>query len=250
MLPSDGQRAIFTEETMRNIMHLSAFILLCVICGQQAQAQPEPYLGGAERCAGLSVDVSAGSQDERRLVCSAARHALQRLGRCGIALRRALHVEILSEVRHPFSGPIFGLFDIVRERVLVTQEANISGLVENTPYANLPERAFYLSLIGHEVVHGIMHQNLKRKATTHAAYEYPAYALQIESLPSDVREAFLRSFDLAALKSNTMFNDSVLFFDPYYFAARAYHHFTSAPDACKYLAGLLADEADFIAPPM
>jgi hypothetical protein len=93
-----------------------------------------------------------------------------------------------------------------------------------------------------------MHQNLRRKATTHAAYEYPAYALQIEALPAHVRENFLSSFDEATLKSDTLFNDSILFFSPYYFAARAYHHFKSAPDKCAHLASVLTDTASFIAP--
>jgi hypothetical protein len=144
----------------------------------------------------------------------------------------------------------FRMFDIAHERVLITKESGIAALVEGTPYASLPLRDFYASLIVHEIVHGVMHQNLTRKATTHAAYEYPAYALQLESLPADVRETFLSSFD-QALKSDILFTDSVLFFDPFFFAARAYHHYKSAmPDACAHLTGLLSGEAGFIAPAM
>jgi len=157
----------------------------------------------------------------------------------------------MSEVRHPFSGPIFGLFDTKQDRVLVTQEANIPALVEGTPYAALPQRDFYRSLIVHEVIHGAMHQNLKRPAASHAAYEYPAYALQIESLAPNVREDFLRSFDQTALKAqSTLFNDPVLFFDPYFFAARAYHHFKASADGCAHLTALLEGEVAFIAPPL
>lgn len=257
---------------MRYVRHLGALSLLCLLSSQSVLAQSEPCgdqvcvgkgasapIGGApaatiadqtERCPGLQIEIKARSTDERRLACSAAADALRLLGRCSIAPRRPMRVEIMSEVRHPFSGPILGMFDIAQERVLVTEQANIADLVEDTPYAVLPRRVFYESLIVHEIVHGVMHQNLKRKATTHAAYEYPAYALQIESLPADVRETFLRSFDQAALKSDTLFNDSVLFFDPYFFAARAYHHFTNTPNACAHLSGLLSGEVAFIAAPM
>ena len=93
-----------------------------------------------------------------------------------------------------------------------------------------------------------MHQNLKRPAETHAAYEYPAYALQIESLDPKVRDEFLRSFDQAAIKSDALFGDSILFFNPYFFAARAYHHFKAATNACTYLSGLLDGGVGFIAP--
>jgi hypothetical protein len=213
------------------------------------QGTKRPRLAVPERCAEAPVEVTAASPDERRLACSAAGNAIQLLGRCGISLRRPLSVHILSEVRHPFSGAIFGLFDTKQERVLITQQANIASLVKDTPYAKLPEVEFYKSLIVHEVVHGVMHQNLKRPVTSHAAYEYPAYALQIESLAPNVREKFLQSFDQTAITGAAIiFNDSILFFDPYFFAARAYHHFKAAANGCAHLTALLEGEVAFIAP--
>jgi hypothetical protein len=129
--------------------------------------------------------------------------------------------------------------------VLVTREANIPALVNDTPYAKLPQRDFYRSLIVHEVIHGVMHQNLRRPATSHAAYEYPAYALQIESLPPAVREQFLQSFEYDAIRADALFNDTILMFDPFFFAARAYRHFT-AGDGCAHLNALLDGEVPFI----
>ena len=251
--------------------------ILCILSSQQGQAQPagcttdsicianqvevavrpdQTFMvtkpddpPGSERCPGISVDVTAPSPDERRLACSPASDAIQLLGRCGITPRQALHVQILSEVRHPFGGAIFGFFDTKREKILVTQEANIASLVKDTPYAGLPQRDFYKSLIVHEVVHGIMHQNLKRPASTHAAYEYPAYALQIESLTPQVRDTFLRSFDKHTVETASLFSDPILFFDPYYFAARAYQHFKASMNGCAHLTALLEGEVAFIAPP-
>jgi hypothetical protein len=156
---------------------------------------------------------------------------------------------MVREVRHPLGGLVFGLFDPKRERVLVTQEAEIQALVQDTPYAALPQRDFYRSLIVHEVVHGIMHQNLKRPAASHAAYEYPAYALQIESLAPDVRDTFLRSFSQGPIGDRSVFSDTMLFFDPYYFAARAYHHFKASANWCADFAAILQGEVAFIAPP-
>jgi hypothetical protein len=256
---------------MRHVGRLGALSLLCLlgsasafaqdkVCGDQVcggklasapieRAPAAASSGQTDRCPAVPIEVKASSADEHRLACLAGRDALQLLGRCGIAPKRVLRLEILSEVSRPFSGPIFGMFDIAHERVLLTREANIPRLIEDTPYAGLPPRDFYKSLVVHEIVHGVMHQNLTRKVTTHAAYEYPAYALQLESLPADVRDVFLRSFDQTALKSNTLFNDSVLFFDPYIFAARAYHHYANAPDACANITNLLKGEVVFIAPP-
>jgi hypothetical protein len=266
-----------SEEAMRRVLQRSTLPLLCFfgteqglaqapqcggdyVCIVEAQTVAQPVepsvtakdanLAAPERCFEASVDVTGDSLEERRLACSAASEAIRLLGRCGISLRRPLHVQIMTEVRHPFSGAIFGLFDTKQERVLVTREANIPALVKDTPYAALPQRDFYRSLIVHEVVHGVMHQNLKRHARSHAAYEYPAYALQVESLPPQVRNTFLRSFDQTAIADKSLFNDPVLFFDPYFFAARAYHHFKAAPNGCTHLTALLEGEVPFIAPQM
>jgi Family of unknown function (DUF6639) len=144
------------------------------------------------------------------------------------------------------SGAIFGLFDTKQDKVLVTQEANIPSLVNDTPYAKLPQRDFYRSLIVHEVIHGVMHQNMKRPAASHAAYEYPAYALQIESLAPNVREQFLQSFEQDAIRADAIFNDSILLLDPFFFAAQAYRHFKAAGDGCAHLNALLEGEVSFI----
>jgi hypothetical protein len=202
-------------------------------------------LAAQEPCAEAPVHVTAASPQERRVACSAAGEALRLLARCNIGPKRPLQVQIMAEVRHPFSGSIFGLFDIKQDKVLIAQEEKIPALVKDTPYAGLPQRDFYRSLIVHEVVHGVMHQNLRRPATSHAAYEYPAYALQIESLPASVRERFLQSFEQDAIRADTLFNDTILMFDPFFFAAQAYRHFT-AGDGCAHLDALLDGEVPFI----
>ena len=119
-------------------------------------------------------------------------------------------------------------------------------MAEGTPYTELPKRDLYRSLIVHEIVHGIMHQNLKRPAASQAAYEYPAYALQIASLPSDVRDKLLGQFRAeqgqASWFSTTPFSP----FDPYFFAVRAYEHFKSAANGCAQLHVLLDGQAAFV----
>lgn len=201
-----------------------------------------------QACAQALVHVTAASAGEHELACSAAEDALRLLGRCNITVRRPLQIHIVSKVRHPLGGEIFGLFDPKTEKVLVTQYANIPALVTGTPYAELPQSAFYKSLVVHEIVHGILHQNYQRKPSSRAAYEYPAYALQIASLPSSERDKFLlSSIDSRARGGNFLFSDSILLFDPFFFAARAYEHFSASTNACGHLQALLQGEVVFIA---
>ncbi len=183
---------------------------LCILGPQQLQAEGAPghpstakstlaapaaaSARAQERCPEVAVDVEGASSDQRRLACSAARRALGRLGQCDIVLQRPLRIQMLDEVRHPrHGGLIFGFFDTAREVVLVAKDDRIPDLVRDTPYGVLQPLEFYKSVIVHEVVHGVMHQNLRRRPTSNASYEYPAYAIQLESLPSDERQKLLRA---------------------------------------------------------
>ena len=121
-------------------------------------------------------------------------------------------------------------------------------LVAGTPFSALPLPEFYQSFIVHEIVHGILHQNYKTQPKSHAAFEYPAYALQIEFLPAPMRDKFLDAFDLTPMRASLVFSDTILFFDPYSFAARAYQHFKSTPDGCTHIRAILYGEAEFVAP--
>lgn len=231
---------------------LAAALLLGLAATATPSAAQEAFVTPAsppiQACTQALIEVMSASADERELACAAAEDALRLLGRCNVTARRPLQLHIVSEVRHPLGGIIFGLFDPKTEKILVTQYANIPTLVAGAPYAGLPQSAFYKSLVVHEIVHGILHQNYHRQPSSRAAYEYPAYALQIASLPEDERQKLLlASIDDRSRSGNFLFSDSILLFDPFFFAARAYEHFIASPNACAHLQALLQGEVAFIA---
>jgi hypothetical protein len=231
---------------------LAAALFVCAAAGPALAQQPSSldnqatHPGVQERCAEAGVDVKAASAEEWRLACEAAAQALRLLARCHIAPHSPLRIELSGEVRRPLGGVVFGLFDPKQEKVLITQYAKVASLAGGTPFSGLPRPDFYRSLIVHEVIHGVMHQNYKRPPASHAAHEYAAYALQIESLPPDVRKTFLETVDIGTDESEFAFNDAILAFDPFFFAARAYKHFRASADGCAQLHALIDGEVAFI----
>ena len=202
-----------------------------------------------ERCpsTGHSVVVSSAPPDDHALICAGARQALQRLEQCAIAPKQSITINVLSEVRHPLAGLIFGYYDLEKRHIALSRLESIPELMKDTPYEGVPYREFYQSLAVHEVVHSVMHQNLKRPARSQTAYEYPAYALQIASLPPDARARFLKSFDGGRIKTAEPFSDTILSFAPYFFAARAHDHFVTSPDGCARLRAVMTGDGDFVA---
>jgi len=206
---------------------------------------PTPSIAN-ESCpsTGVEIRVSAASVPERTLVCSGARQALDLLALCGIAPRDAIDVRIRAEVRHPLAGLIFGYYDLRERHIILTSLDGLPDLMHGTPYDGLPPTDFYKSLVVHEVVHSVMHQNLGSGVHTQASYEYPAYALQIASLPGAAREQFMKAFDSERLERPIPLNDTILSFAPYLFAARAYNHFITSADGCLLLREALKGEID------
>ena len=242
---------------MRLLARVAITCVYCLLSFEQSPAQhavhAEDNLGvdddppvATTRCVDVPVEVTARSADERGLVCSAASRALQMLGHCEIHLHRRLHVQVTNDVVHPVRGVVLGLFDSQLEKILVTREENIPYLIGGTPFGILGQRDLYKSLIVHEVVHGVMHQNFAQNPTGRAVNEYPAYALQLASLPAGKLKKYLDSVDKSG-GGEFLFNDLVLSLDSFFFAARAYRHFASSSDGCSQLRSILAGNATFIA---
>lgn len=206
-----------------------------------------PQVAWTSTCPAAPVKVAAASPEERELVCQAAAEAIRLLARCQISPQRLMHVEISDVVRNPFGSPIFGRFDAGQEIAFVTRYAQIASLTEQTPYSEISPADFYKSLVVHELVHGVMHQNYRRSPMSRAAWEYPAYAIQLASLPPNAREKFLHMINSRSSKGDLLFNDIILAFDPYFFAARAYEHFTGGSGGCSQVRALLEGEVQFIA---
>ena len=199
------------------------------------------------QCPDLLVNVAGGSDVERAAVCEAAGYAIARLEQCAIAQHRPINIELSDVVRGAFGGRIFGRLDMQHDVVLITRLASVEVLVQDTPYRLFALTEFHRSLTIHEVVHAVMNHNYRRQPASRAAWEYPAYAIQLESLPAETLESFLMAKATKAVWDGSLFNDIVLAFDPDYFAAMAYHHLSSSRGRCASLHEVLRGDPNFIA---
>jgi hypothetical protein len=194
-----------------------------------------------------TIVVIGGSEVDRALICEGAQQALQVLMRCAIAPKTTISIKVQNEVRHPLAGAIFGYYDLEAQYIALTNLSSTTSLMQGTPYEGISQAAFLQSLAVHEVVHSVMHQNLRHRVYNPAVYEFPAYALQIASLPVEARTLFLKAFDGERIKKAPPFSDTILSFAPYFFAARAYEHFVSFSDGCALLRQVMKGGIDVAA---
>lgn len=233
------------RRTPAKVRHLPCAALFFIALPHMiASAQPQSVQ--AESCPNLRVNVVGSAGTEHSSVCEAARYAITRLHQCMISQRRPITIELRDVVRDPFGTQIFGRLDPRDDVVFLTKTDRLQPLVQETPYRTFPPAEFHRSLVVHEVVHAVMSQNYRRSPDSRAAWEYPAYAIQLESVASEARAAFL-AVTSREPAGQLLFNDVILGADPYLFAAFAYHHLASSDGGCAGLHKLLDGQAHFIA---
>lgn len=230
---------------------LCSLLLAAVAVGSSPSRQsavasaPREAVIAAERCATVPVEVTTATADERDLACAAAVEALERFAGCGVHLKRPLEIRVGPDIQRTPGRHVLGYFDAVNGGLYVRELASIPALVGGTPFNEIPHRDFFRSMIVHELVHAVLHQNAERTVSA-AGHEYLAYAFQIDSLGSGARERFLASVGRRASKDAFAFSDLLLEMNPFLFAAHAFKHLAAAQDHCVHVAALLEGEPDFV----
>jgi hypothetical protein len=212
----------------------------CEVFGAEASDGPDK----SAICAGGMVRISAPSELERSLGCAGADAAIRRLAACDIILKQPIWIHISETVRTPHGTEAFGVFNPNGDIINVTTSSGLARLAAGTPYATLSPTALYKSVVVHETVHAVMQQNYTRKPASRSAYEYPAYAIQLELLALESEGELIS--ELFNRDDRLLLNDLVLGLNPFAFAARAYRQLQHDGGRCGSLHDVLADRADFI----
>jgi hypothetical protein len=200
----------------------------------------------AQPCAAVPVEVAAATVDEHDLACAAAVEALERFADCGIYLQRPLRIRVGPQTPRTPGRDVLGYFDAADGGLYVREIDSIPALTEGTPFNQIAHRDFFKSMVVHELVHAVLHQNAGRRTISRAGHEYLAYAFQIDSLGSGARERFLATVGKRTSTDGFTFSDVLLDTNPFLFAAHAFEHLAAAQDRCANLAGVLEGEPDVV----
>jgi len=237
-------------------MKRSCFLAFCVACAGYlivctAFAEDRQPSAGVDKsvavpCRKVPVDVSGASQEERQLICEAAVRATELFGQCEFETHQRIRVHVTNRPPTVCGVDAFGSLDVKDQRIRLVDAQTCRKMANaNAAYASLPYREFYKSLVVHEVAHHIFRSNLDERAVSHATHEYVAYAIQIASMPSYVRDRFLNSFRRKPPTDLSPFVDMVYLMAPAYFGALAYDHFSAPGNGCRILREIVEGQIEF-----
>lgn len=203
----------------------------------------------AASCGLAKVEIEPPDAPEQAVICEAAAVAEASLAHCGVMPKRAYRIRVQSGLTNASGCLIFGNFRPRLGIASIVPIGECAGIVAALPpddpisaLAQIPTRVLYRSLAAHELAHAIVLQNLTATPSL-PVYEYISGVVQIASLPDDVRQRYLSSFDHTGEYTTEMFNDLTLAMDPARFGVAAYFHFHKAWNGCPFLKRLLTEDA-------
>lgn len=197
-----------------------------------ALAWASPALPAALACPDPLFTVEAEDPAIAARGCKAAALAQETLGTCGFAIDRPISIAIRDTLS---TEDCLGVYHCGEDRIEVLAPAAMSDRLGDGPFAVLDRRAYWASVIVHEIGHAAYDTVPCPFPACLGTAEYFAYTIQILSLPEAERDAFEHATGVAGKVSRDRFSGVLSMMAPDRFAGLAWAHLNQRPDACGYL---------------
>lgn len=201
----------------RNLLLLAAFFAW----GSGAPTSAETLM----RCSVSEIAVSAEDLEAAERGCDVAVAADLRLRSLGLGIDQDVRIEITEDL-DVGPGVCVALYNtgnrtlqILPERCLEDQPGRAKTFPE------MPAETLFESLVLHEMAHAYAHQSAGDRRLSRIAFEYLAYAIQVDALSDEVRRRIVDNASVREPVKIGDINEAVLSLSPSRFAAMSWLHF-------------------------
>lgn len=220
--------------------------ILILLLGFSGQVSG-PALADAHefQCADAKVTVTAERAGEAELACDVAAEADARLRSLGLAVQEPVRIEI-TETLDAAPGSCVALYNTADKTLQVLPVDCLKDRPGRaSAFPEMDAELLFESLILHELVHAYTDQSAEGRILPRVAYEYLAYAIQLDALPKTERARILAKVEVATLGGIGQINDAVLALSPLRFAALSWLHFSQEGGDADLVRRILRGELRF-----
>lgn len=209
----------------------AGFYLATLLAGPAAA---EPW----SRCSGNSWEVTGANDQEQALVCDGVARAVEFLSSCGVVSSKATRIRVVDVLPHYFGVTAWGLFDTVREEIILGNSTIFIAEAPESSLLQLIEAPIaFMSIAAHEATHALLYAG-GHGLDQQLEHEYIAAVVQMHVLPEVARDAVLAPLNLGATVAPWELNLLILGLRPELFAGLAWRHFETEPDGCEFIRAL------------
>lgn len=195
------------------------------------------------------VTIASVDEYETELICRGVTAAVVVLSRCGLTTVPRVTVETTLNVIDENGFSRRGEF--VRSSNLIRIHPYGHFIATNRPSlaaTRMSHATLYASIASHEMAHAMIAEARPILDLVPTAHEYIAYAVQIETLPTAIRDTLAVTAKPSVRADLLMFSPFLLYADPEQFAATAWRHFSQPHNGCRFLLDILSGQVHFPPP--
>lgn len=213
-----------------------AVLILFLACLGTTSARTTPIA-----CPQLDVSVISSADEDVPDVCAAASTVFSFFRQLGLHTTVPLVVSIVASMPDEMGAAMLGCFTANNNRIsIVTFEVAKS----RGPWFGRPiDRALYRSLAAHELAHALAWCNTSNGPLSVRAREYVAYAVQFQTMDSDLRQAILADTPVSGFETEQEISDTYFYLAPSRFGVDAYRHYIRPENGPRYLREILRGAA-------
>jgi hypothetical protein len=221
----------------RSLLHAmcSAFLLMVSAAGSPAKEL---------KCENVTISFEHQEDILAEDVCGGVASANRFFLGCGFKPLASLKITVDREVEKVTGYPVFGVFIVATNTILILDAAGFRKSIEALPVsAVVPWRRWYRSIIAHEMAHAILRANLSEELPW-LYHEYIAGVVQMASLPAEDQAVLLRAFPkFSARDGAAMLNEFIYAFAPVGFVIGAFANARRFPDRCAHIREVIRRKA-------
>lgn len=193
----------------------------------------------AFQCPSGHLEVYATDPELARRICDIEKQTAPTLAACGMPDRTPLSLYVVQRIEA--AGPhCLGAYICETDEIAVVAPEQLATLeVLSDIYRSMGAAVLFDSLVVHEITHARLTKALQGEELSVASHEYIAYAMQMASLPSAVRQS-LEDGSADGPVDRSAINELTLFFGgPDAFAPLVWRHFQTDGNGCDFVKSLI-----------
>jgi len=188
-------------------------------------------------CPQADVSVISSADEDVPDVCAAASTVFSFFRQLGLYKTVPLVVSIVASMPEEMGTAMLGCFTPSNNRISIL---SFEVAKSRGPWFGRPiDRALYRSLAAHEIAHALAWCNTSNGPLGVRAREYVAYAVQFQTMDSDLRQAILADTPGTGFESEREISDTYFYLAPSRFGADAYRHYARPENGPRFLREIL-----------
>ena len=202
-------------------------------------------LAGSLACDGGQVTIVSDTHEDLGSICVQAQRSIDILAACNVVLSRSIQIRIVESL----DPGCMGVFHCDTDQIEILSPSAMAGArSQKSVLRKIDTPSYFNSVLTHELAHAAYETVDCPFTSCRATSEYVAHTMQLMSLPEKDLKLLEAEFDMQTRVPRDSLSAVLYFMAPDTFLRKSWIHLNQRPNACSYIADIMAGKYFFDRP--